>query len=266
MSPTVTTDAPRCHDVARWLDALLDVPGTPDYPGALNGLQIECRGEIHRIAAAVDFSLRTITAAVAADARLLLVHHGMFWSGAQRLVGAPYVRLRVLLEHDVAVYAAHLPLDAHPEVGNNVLLARRLGLEPSAGFARYQTLTIGVRGDTPALRTEDLLATADEFAREHGGRAIATPFGEGRLTRRWAICTGAGASADTLREARDTGVDTLIVGEGPHWTAVDAPEAGLVVIYAGHYATETLGVQALARRAADHFGVDWTFLPAPTGL
>ncbi|HEX3157212.1 MAG TPA: Nif3-like dinuclear metal center hexameric protein [Gemmatimonadaceae bacterium] len=267
--PRTTAGAARTTHVAavaEYLDQLLGIPAAPDYPGALNGLQIECRGEVRAIAAAVDLSQRTITGAAQAGANLLLVHHGMFWGGAQHIRGAQYVRLRTLLEHDIAVYSAHLPLDAHPELGNNVLLARQLGLVPTGGFARHQTLTIGVRGEATQLRTEELLARADAFAREHGGHAIATAFGAGRMTRHWAICTGGGASVETLREARETGVDTLIVGEGPHWTAVDAPESGLTIIYAGHYATETLGVQALARQAADTFGLPWTFVPAPTGL
>jgi putative NIF3 family GTP cyclohydrolase 1 type 2 len=88
----------------------------------------------------------------------------------------------------------------------------------------------------------------------------------GRRTRSWAICSGAGAGKETIREATDLGVDTLITGEGPHWSAVDAEERGIVIIYAGHYATETLGVRALAEYAAEHFALSWTWVPAPTGL
>jgi putative NIF3 family GTP cyclohydrolase 1 type 2 len=95
---------------------------------------------------------------------------------------------------------------------------------------------------------------------------VVTPIEPGRLTRQWAICTGAGAGVETLREAAARGIDTLIVGEGPHWTAVDGPEAGLVIIYAGHYATETLGVRALAAQVSDRFGIPHEFINAPTGL
>lgn len=251
--------------IGRYLDDLLRTAETPDYPNALNGIQVANRSAIRRVAAAVDFSRRTIDGAIAADANLLLVHHGMFWGGVQPLRGALYERLELLIRHDIAVYSSHLPLDAHPTVGNNSLLAAALGLSPEAGFARHQGLEIGVQG-TAKIPTESLAQRARAFAAEHGGHAVVTPIEAGRLTRRWAICTGAGAGSETLREAAAGGIDTLIVGEGPHWTAVDGPEAGLVIIYAGHYATETLGVRALAAQISDRFGIPHVFVQAPTGL
>ena len=251
--------------IARYLDDLLRTSDTPDYPNALNGVQLANRSAIHRVAAAVDFSRRTIEGAIAADANLLLVHHGMFWGGLQALKGAQYERFSLLMRHDIAVYSSHLPLDAHPTIGNNVLLAGALGLSPEAGFARFQALDIGVQG-TSNLPTETLAERARVFAAEHGGQAVVTSIEPGRLTRRWAICTGAGAGVETLREAAARGIDTLIVGEGPHWTAVDGPEAGIVIIYAGHYATETLGVRALAAQLSDRFGISHVFIEAPTGL
>ena len=261
MSP----DLPTASAVAAHLDALLATATVPDYPPALNGLQLDARGPVRRVAAAVDLSRRTIEGAVAAGANLLVVHHGMFWGGAQRLVGAAYERLRLLVEHDVAVYASHLPLDLHPELGNNVLLARELGLAPDGGFGAFKGVQVGVQGasDVP---TAELVRRADAFARTHGGLAVATAHDPARRTRRWAIATGGSASSDSLREARDAGVDTFIVGEGPHHTAVEAPEHGLVIVYAGHYATETLGVQALARELERAFGLPWSFVSAPTGL
>ena len=251
--------------VAAHLDALLDTATVPDSPPALNGLQLDARGPVRRVAAAVDLSRRTIEGTIAAGANLLVVHHGMFWGGAQRLVGAAYERLRLLVEHDVAVYASHLPLDLHPELGNNVLLARELGLSPDGGFGAFKGVQVGVQGASD-VSTAELVRRADAFARTHGGLAVATAHDPARRTRRWAIATGGSASSDSLREARDAGVDTFIVGEGPHHTAVEAPEHGLVVVYAGHYATETLGVQALAREIERAFGLPWSFVSAPTGL
>lgn len=255
----------RLAELTEYLDGYLRIAEIPDYPPALNGLQVANRGEVNRIAAAVDVSHRTIEGAIAARADLLLVHHGAFWSGLQPIRGASYDRLRALLENDVAIYASHLPLDLHAELGNGVLLARELGLEPSGGFARHMGIDVGVRGESD-VATSELIARADDFARHHGGSARATPAAGARRTRRWAICTGAGASADTLREAAGSAIDTLIVGEGPHWTAVEAEEAGLVIIYAGHYATETLGVAALARHVGERFDLPWSFVEAPTGL
>jgi dinuclear metal center YbgI/SA1388 family protein len=237
----------------------------PDYPNALNGLQFGNCGEIRRLSAAVDFSLRTVRMAVERDSNFLIVHHGMFWTGLQPLTGPALERIQLLVEHDVAVYSAHLPLDAHGTLGNAVLLARELGLESTRPFARFREISVGVAGECD-VSTAELLARADAFARQHGGTARASAMDHGRASRRWAICTGAGASSDTIREARALGVDTLIVGEGPHHTAVDAPEAGLVIIYAGHYATETLGVIAAATEAAVRFGLPYNFLAAPTGF
>lgn len=251
--------------LADHLDALLRVREIPDYPGALNGLQCDHEGPVRRIGAAVDFSLRCVEAAAARGVNFLVVHHGMFWGGTQPLTGAAFRRVRLLFAHDMAVYSAHLPLDAHPSYGNNVLLAHALGLEPAGGFASYEGTAVGVAGEAD-METAGLLAAADRFARAHGGTARASAFDAGRRTRRWGVCTGAGASSTTLREARAAGLDTLITGEGPHHTAVEAPEAGLVVIYAGHYATETLGVRALGEHLAATFGVPAEYIAAPTGL
>jgi dinuclear metal center YbgI/SA1388 family protein len=250
--------------VADFLDALLRTADIPDYSPALNGLQLQNSGQVTRVAAAVDGSRRAIDAAIAEGADLLLLHHGLFWGGNQRLIGPAYERLQRLMHGGVAVYASHLPLDAHPTLGNNTLLARTLGLEPNGGFHKFQTTFVGCRGES-AIDTAELVARAERFAATHGGHAHATPFEPGRRTQRWAICTGAGASTDSLREAAAAGIDTLITGEGPHHTAVEAPELGLVIIYAGHYATETLGVSALAERVGDEFGIPWSFIAAPTG-
>jgi putative NIF3 family GTP cyclohydrolase 1 type 2 len=189
----------------------------------------------------------------------------MFWSGLERLVDVSYHRLRLLIEHDIAVYSSHLPLDRHASIGNNVLLARKLGLEPTGSFARHENVFIGVSGSAN-METAVLAQRAREFARTCGGEIRTTTISPGRQTKRWAICTGAGASAETLHEAVANGIDTLIVGEGPHWTAVSAAEHDLCIIYAGHYATETLGVRALAQHLSERFNLPWSFVDAPTGL
>jgi dinuclear metal center YbgI/SA1388 family protein len=232
----------------------------------VNGLQVANSGRVERVAVAVDFSRAAVEQAVAAGAGLLVVHHGMFWAGAQPIVGPTYERVRLLFAHDLAVYASHLPLDLHPEVGNNVLLARALGLEPAGGFARYKSVEVGVRGEAEGLETAALVERAAAFAGRWGHALRHTPVAPGRLTRRWGLCTGAGASSETLAEASALGIDTLVAGEGPHHTAVEAVERGIVVLYAGHYATETLGVRALGGEVERAFGVPWTFVGEPTGL
>lgn len=251
--------------IVEYLDDVLETATVPDYSNALNGLQLSNQGTVTKVAAAVDFSTRTVTAAVEVGANMLVVHHGMFWGGLRQIRGTAYKRLKLLIDNDVAVYSSHLPLDRHPIYGNNALLATELGLEPDGEFARFKNITIGVRG-TADVETGKLAALADAFASAHGGSARSTLTEPGRRTRSWAVCTGAGASSDTLQEASDGGIDTLIVGEGPHHTAIEAEESGITVIYAGHYATETLGVRALAAHISDRFGIPWTFIAAPTGL
>lgn len=256
---------PTVQAISAYADKLLGTATIPDYPNALNGLQFTNSGSVKAIASAVDFSLRSIEKSVSAGANLLLVHHGMYWSGLQPYTGRAHDRLRMLLEHDIAVYSSHLPLDRHPSIGNNALLARELGLRPSGGFAQFREIKIGVQGAAD-VETVKLAERVREFSASHGGHVVVSGIAAKRRTKRWAICTGSGASAETLDEAERDGIDTLIVGEGPHWTAVQAQEIGLVVMYAGHYATETLGVRALGEHLSKKFGVPATFIDAPTGL
>ena len=252
-------------EVARHTDELVNSRAIPDYSSALNGLQFQNLSELRGIAAAVDLSTRAIQGAIKENANLLVVHHGMFWGGLSPLTGAAYRRVRLLLENDIAVYSSHIPLDCHPTLGNNVLLANELELTPSKEFARYQGIYIGVAGECD-VTTSSIAERATSFASKYGHVTRTTPIADGRRTRHWGMCSGAGASADTLQEAIDADIDTLIVGEGPHWTAITAEENDLVIIYAGHYATETLGVCALAKHLGDKYKVPWTFVSAPTGL
>lgn len=247
------------------LDALLRTTEVPDFSPAVNGLQVANSGRVSRVAAAVDYSRAAIEGAVAAGASLLVVHHGMFWNGMQPFVGAAYERARLLFAHDLAVYSTHIPLDVHPTLGNNVRLARELGLTASGGYARYKGIEIGLSGESD-LDTAELAARATAFATRYGHATVHTPIAPGRRTRRWGLCSGGGVSIETLREASERGLDTLVVGEGPHHTAVEAVERDIVVIYAGHYATETLGVQAIGEELEARFGLPWSFVGAPTGL
>lgn len=252
------------RDVVQALDAELRTFDVPDYSGAVNGLQVSNRGTVRKVAVAVDASRAAITEAAISGANLLIVHHGLFWGGAMPLTGVHYEKFRTLFGADIAVYSTHLPLDCHPELGNNVRLAQALGLTPGGGFARYKTIDVGVMGECNEP-TAHLVARVEAFTARYGGTVRTSVPAGMRTTKRWAICTGGGASTDTLREARERGVDTLIVGEGPHHTTVEALEHDFCVVYAGHYATETLGVQALGAWIEARFGLPWTFLHLPTG-
>lgn len=251
--------------IAKYLDDLLLTSSVQDYEGAVNGLQFGNETAISGVAAAVDFSVRAIEGCVERKANLLIVHHGMFWQGSAPITGSALQRIKLLVKNDIAVYSSHLPLDIHSEAGNNVLLARELGLEPARGFAHWKGVAIGLAGETDTA-TSDIVERARIFAAGYGSAIVTTALRKNRRTRKWGLCSGAGLGTETLREAREMGIDTVIVGEGPHWTAVAAEDDDIFVIYAGHYATETLGVQAIAGKVSAIFEVPWGFVHAPTGL
>ncbi len=243
-----------------YLDDYLDVAGVPDYPDAANGLQVENRGRVSRIAACTDACQATIDAAAERGADLLLVHHGLFWGkGLRPLTDRNYRRIRGLISHDIAVYSAHLPLDAHPELGNNAQLARGLGLRPCGRFVEYEGYPIGLWGEL-AIARQDLSRRLAELL---GAEPYLIPAGPEHLER-VGVLSGGGAAH--IGDARRAGLDTLVTGEGPHHSYFDAQEWGLNVFYAGHYATETLGVKALAAHLAEVFRLDWEFIDHPTGL
>lgn len=252
-------------ELVSYLDAELRSSEVPDYDGALNGLQLANGGEVRRVAAAVDYSAQTIAGAITEGADLLIVHHGMFWRGAQPLVGIAYDRLRRAMDGGLAVYASHIPLDLHATLGNNVLLAKELALTPDSTFGEFRGVEIGASGACD-IAADELVERARRFSARFKTTLVTTPNVAGHRTKRWAIITGAGASSATIAEAKRRGVDTLIVGEGTHHTAVEALEVGLVLLYGGHYATETLGVQALSRDVAERFGLSSVFVDVPTGL
>src|SRR5438105_2112759 len=179
----------KLSEIVDYLDSLLETSTTPDYPNSFNGLQLSNNGTVTKVAAAVDFSTRTVSATISQKANLLIVHHGMFWAGVQPITQRIYRRLHDLFDADVAVYSSYLPLDRHARFGNNVLLAKQLGLEPSQPFANFKDVHIGVQGKSE-LPTSTLVQRARRFARAHGGDVIVTDASEPhRVTRRWALCT-----------------------------------------------------------------------------
>jgi len=246
--------------LVEFLDDYLQVHEIDDYPGSLNGLQFEPRGPIDRIAAATDASLVTIGMAAKAGARLMLVHHGLFWGDPKPMIGARHRRFRSLFEADLGVYAAHLPLDLHAEVGNGTQLCVALGFEPKGRFgSALGNEGIGVTADMELDRDELMVRVAETCA--------VKPYlvaGGPEEVRRLGIVTGGGSSM--LEQAAEAGLDTFVTGEGAHHTYHEATELGINVIFAGHYATETFGVKALAEKVASEFDLGWEFLDFPTGL
>lgn len=245
--------------LSEYLDGFLRTGEIPDYPGALNGLQVENSGRLTKIAAAVDASESSIGAAIGGGCDLLLVHHGLFWDGNQAVTGRRYRRLTQLIKADVAVYSSHLPLDVHPEVGNNAELARLLGIELLGTFASHNGRDAGVWGSLDVTR-ETLAARLDDVL----GVRVRLLAGGGEKIKRVGIITGSAGSM--IGHAVAAGLDAFITGEGVHHTYFDAMESGINVYYGGHYATETFGVRALAKHIEQQFGIPWEFIDQPTGM
>lgn len=240
-------------------DRLLQPDQFQDWDGAHNGLQAENRGGVTRIAAAVDATLVTVRLAIETGADLLVVHHGLFWSPRHPWTGRHYELLRVLLDHDLAVYSAHLPLDAHPRLGNNARLCAALGFKRIEPFFECKGRPIGCAARRRIGRGD----LAERLRRAVSGPVHVVPGGPAICRRIGVVSGGAGAE---LSLAAAGGVDTFITGEGPHWTYGLAEEMGINVLYAGHYATETFGVKALAAHLGNKFHLPWSFVDHPTGL
>jgi dinuclear metal center YbgI/SA1388 family protein len=252
--PTVSLTA-----IVKHCDGLLRTREIGDYDGAANGLQVENSGAVTKIAATVDASLATVKLAIAAKADLLIVHHGLFWSPRQPWTDKKYELLRLLIENNLAIYSSHLPLDAHPKLGNNAQLCAALGLKNLKPFFESRGQTIGFKSQIKISRNE--LTAKLEHAT--GAKPKIIPGGNDICQKIGVVTGGAGAE---LKLAASEGVDTFITGEGPHWTYALAEELGLNVFYGGHYATETFGVKALAAELSKKFKVPWEFLDHPTGL
>ncbi|RYD38907.1 MAG: Nif3-like dinuclear metal center hexameric protein [Verrucomicrobiaceae bacterium] len=246
-------------EVVAYLDQELDTVGIQDYPGALNGLQLQNSGEVPRILAAVDASLPVIEKAAAGGPGLLIVHHGMFWQGARPLTGAFYRKIRTAMEAGLAIYSSHLPLDFHPRWGNNIRLAQAIDLEEITPFMESKGRAMGLRGTWRGERS----SLASIVGKAVGGPVHLCPGGPEEVSRVGLVTGGAGSE---IAKAAAEGIDTFITGEGPHWSYPLAEELGINVLYAGHYATETFGVKALAAMLAERHGIPWTFIDHPTGL
>lgn len=247
------------REIVAFLDEELRISEIADYSGAMNGLQLECEGPVERVVAAVDGSLPVIEKAVAGGPGLLVVHHGMFWQGAQPVTGAFYRKIRLAMEAGLAVYSSHLPLDVHPSWGNNSLLADELGLADVEPFFEGKGLALGLKGRFAGSRDE----LRKKLEQVVGGRVHAC-FGGTVEAGMVGVITG-GAGSEVAKVAAE-GVDSFVTGEGPHWSYPLAEELGLNVFYAGHYATETFGVRRLAEEIGRRFGMSAEFIDHPSGL
>lgn len=245
------------------LDETLDVDELDGLDYAVNGLQVGAEdAEVSKAAFAVDGVELTFEEAADRGADVLVVHHGVSWGGIDRVTGKEYDRLDALLSNDLALYAVHLPLDAHRELGNAARLAEFLGMDVTEGFGQEGPATVGVRARADEAHTVDSLTERLETLENDGVQVL--EFGPDRIED-VGILTGSGT--DWLDEARETGLDALVTGEGKQPAYHEAREAGIHVFLAGHYATETFGVQAL-QEVVDGWdaGIETTYVEHPTGL
>ena len=236
-----------------YLATLLAVDTFRDY--GPNGLQVEGRAEVNRLVCGVTASLALIDAAIAAGADAILVHHGLFWRGQDgRVTGWMKQRLAQLIRHDINLFAYHLPLDAHPELGNNAQLGKRLGWTADGRFGDQDL------GFTAAVEPTTLAAVSAQL-RELTGRDVTAVPGDGRPLRRVAWCTG--GAQGYFEQAIAAGADVFITGEISEPQAHYARETGVAFIAAGHHATERYGVQGVGERVAAELRLDYRFIDVP---
>lgn len=242
------------------LDSFLRTSEVSDYQCAVNGLQIANGGSVKRIVAAVDACEAVIMEASRVKGTLLIVHHGLFWNGTQPVTGALYRKMKAALDGELALYSSHLPLDLHSKVGNNVLLAKALGIKNAKPALELKGQAVGMIGTvSPVSRNQ----FAKHLSGAVGGEVHFAP-GVSTIIRKVLVVTG-GAGGEVAKAA-DLGVDAFVTGEGPHWSYTAAEEYGVNLFYAGHYATETFGVKALASWLSGKTGLPWSFLDHPTRL
>jgi dinuclear metal center YbgI/SA1388 family protein len=249
-------------EIERWLDDCLDLAATASLDASLNGLQVARRTtDVSKVAFAVDAAMESFRRAVEWGAQLLVVHHGILWGGQQRITGNHHDRVRFLVEKDLALYAAHLPLDVHPEVGNNAGIARQLGLVDLKPFGMYRGVALGWKGIfADGLPLDEVVS---RLAGRQGEPVRTLPFGP-PLVKSIGIISGDAPWG--AAQAAAEGLDAFVTGEPAHEIYHHCLEQHIHAIFAGHYHSESHGVQSLAGRLARETGLGTTYLDIPTGL
>ena len=250
------------NELIGFLDAALNIAA---FPGDLsnNGVQVEGCDEVRRAVFAVDASQLLFDAAVDRDADFIFVHHGLSWgANPRRLIGFTARRFRTLFAHGITLYAAHLPLDAAPEFGNNAVLAEFIKLRDLSPFFRYDGVDIGWFGTLPAARK---LGTLQKFFEERFGIEARVLGDADKSCRKVAVVSG-GGGLGSLEEAAERGADLLLTGELDHTMFHPALESGVCVLALGHYASETTGPRALMEVVSREFALETEFIDLPTGL
>ncbi len=246
-------------EIVDFLNELLKVDEWQDK--SKNGLQVEGKKEVNKVAFAVDACMDVFEKAKEIGADMIVVHHGLIWGGIEYVRGIVRRRLEFLLKNEISLYAVHLPLDAHPSIGNNAQILKVLNLEPVEGFGVYQGREIGYIG------TYDKAMSLDSVLKLIGERInpnlTVLRFGSEKV-KRVGVVSGRGGFA--LDEGIEKGIDLFLTGEHDHSIYHLAKEGEVNVVFAGHYATETFGVKALMKVVGQEFDVDVAFIDCPTGL
>ncbi|HEV8129893.1 MAG TPA: Nif3-like dinuclear metal center hexameric protein [Acidobacteriota bacterium] len=246
-------------ELIQFLDTFLDINSIPDK--SLNGWQIEGAKEIERVSFAVDFCEASAGAARKDRSQMLVVHHGFFWGEPQAITGHRFRQLETLLGGNVNLYAAHLPLDAHPEVGNNAQLARLLELGETAPFGLLHGHAIGLIGQLPEPVKPEVVAR--RLDRQLDTKTELLKFGPKQVSR---VAVVSGDAAMLVEQAADSRADAFVTGEVSHTAYHIARERAIHLLCAGHYATETVGLKALARKLENIFGLETRWIDLPTGF
>ena len=244
--------------LSHYLDNLLDIKEIKDSPNAMNGLQVQNTGDIKKVGLAVDLCMATIEKAVAAECNMMFVHHGMLWGGVKPIRGNFYDKISTMIRENLGLYSAHLPLDMHPVLGNNKVLADQLELNELEPFGEYEGQKIGFKGRLKSLSAEELGAKLEGKL----GSPVKV-IGSGEVQTLGIVSGGA---ADILSQAAVAGLDAYLTGEGSNHHYHEAIENECVLILAGHYATETGGVKAVGKHLAEQFGIKTEFIDYPTGI
>ena len=243
----------RTEEIVNYCNQRTKVSEIMDFPGSHNGLQVSNSGEVKKVGAAVDAGLIPFQKAVSANIDFLITHHGLFWTPPIPITHSAYEKIKLCLDNNLAVYGCHLPLDCHPEIGNNAILAQKLGLIPYGSFLPFEGTDIGLLAESSLKRTDLRNQLQDLFPM--GITAI--EFGS-ESPQKIALLTGSGQSA--VDKILDAGTDTLITGELKQHHFNMAQELKLNLYACGHYATETFGVDALAQEVAKKFDLMYEFI------
>ncbi len=241
------------EEIVSFCDKRAQTHEVVDFREALNGLQFANNGTVSKIGAAVDSGLIPFRLAIEAGIEFLIVHHGMFWNGPCRIVGSEYEKYRSLIEGNLAVYSCHLPLDAHIEIGNAAGLARLIGATQRGTFLPYEGTDLGLVCDW----THDRETLRDSLNKSFGDRIGSIEYGSPNPKK---ICIVTGSGNSVVDQVKAKGADTLITGELKQHFFTIAQEEKLNLYVCGHYATETFGVDSLAKEAAAKFGLPYQFI------